>query len=143
MAVAVPELPAPEPEPPDAFTAERLMVGIRDACIRLDPDNAAAYRAMQPEHVREAVRLSTRLLLAHREYQRVYRITGRGRRQHANAIYRLLDVQPIPYTVVAAAWALLPTALLDPPEPDPSRRSPLRTDKGRGAGGEPTPEPGD
>jgi hypothetical protein len=129
------------PEPPDAFTAERLMAGIRDAAVRFDPDNAASYRAMGPEHVREAVRLSTRLLLAHREYQRRFRITRRGRRQHAQTIYRYLDVLPIQYTVVSAAWALLATAVLDPPEPDPSQRSPLRTDNGRGAGGETTPQP--
>lgn len=122
--------PEPHPEPEDVFTADELMEVIRSACTHIDPDNAEAYRQMGPEHVREAVRISTRLLIAHREYQRVHRITRRGRRKHAEAIYRLLDVVPIPYTVVAEAWALLPTAILDPPEPDPSCRSPLRTENG-------------
>jgi hypothetical protein len=121
------ETPAPEPEPAETFTAEELLDVIRDACVYLDPTNASAYRRMGAEHVREAVRLNSRLLGAHREYQRVYRIARRGRRKHANAIYRLLDVAPMPYTVVAEAWALLPTAILDAPEPNPSRRSPLRT----------------
>jgi hypothetical protein len=45
-------------------------------------------------------------------------------------MYRLLDVVPVPYIVVAAAWSLLPAALLDARDPDPSRRSPLRTANG-------------
>lgn len=112
------------------YTAAELLAIIRDACIHVDPKNASAYRAMTAEHVREAVRVNARLLEAHREYQRTHRITQRGRRKHANAIYRHLDVVPTPYLVVAEAWALLPAALLDAPEPDPSRRSPLRTANG-------------
>ena len=122
------ETSAPEPElAADTFTAAELLDIIRDACAHLDPKNAAAYSSMNASHVREAVRLNARLLEAHREYQRVYRITRRGRREHANAIYRHLDVAPTPYTVVAFAWALLPATILDAPIPDPSRRSPLRT----------------
>jgi hypothetical protein len=121
------EASAPEPEPVETFTAEQLMGVIRSACIHIDPDNDEAYHRMGAEHVREAVRLNARLLEAHREYQRVYRISRRGRREHANAIYRHLDVVPIPYTVVALAWSLLPATILDAPEPDPSRHSPLRT----------------
>ena len=128
------ETPAPEATPAEAFTAAEMLDILRDACVRFDPVNAAAYRTIGAEHVREAVRLNARLLEAHREYQRVHRSTKRGRRAHANAIYRLLDVVPIPYTVVAFAWSLLPTALLDPPESDPSSRSPLRTENGHGAG---------
>ena len=116
-----------EPEPSETFTAEELLDVIRDACVHFDPKNADAYRRMGAEHVREAVRMNARLLQAHREYQRVYRINRRGRREHANAIYRHLDVVPIPYTVVALAWSLLPATILDAPEPDPAHRSPLRT----------------
>jgi hypothetical protein len=115
-----------EPEPSEIFTAEELLDVIRDACVHFDPKNAEAYRRMDASHVREAVRINSRLLQAHREYQRVYRITRRGRRKHAAAMYRLLDVVPIPYTVVAMAWCLLPAALLAAPDPDPSHRSPLR-----------------
>jgi hypothetical protein len=134
---------APEPEPVDSFTPQFLLEVIRDACVRLDPAHAEAYRSMGADHVREAVRINTRLLYAHREYQRRYRIARRGRRQHAQSIYRYLDVVPQPYLVVAAAWSLLPTALLNPPEPDPSRRSPLRTDHGHGAGAGVIPDTGD
>jgi hypothetical protein len=123
------ETPAPEPEPVETFTAAELLEIILDACVHLDPKNAEAYRRMGAEHVREAVRINARLLEGHREYQRVHRITRRGRRKHA-AMYRLLDVVPVPYIVVAAAWSLLPAALLDARDPDPSRRSPLRTANG-------------
>jgi hypothetical protein len=116
-----------EPEPVATFTAAELLEIVRSTCIHLDPTNAEAYELMRAEHVREAVRLNARLLKAHREYQRRHRITRRGRREHANAIYRHLDIVPIPYTVVAMAWSLLPATILDAPEPDPSRRSPLRT----------------
>jgi len=118
---------ASSPEPSETFTPDDLLELIRHACIYIDPNNAEAYRHMGAEHVREAVRLNARLLQIHREYQRVYRINRRGRRKHAAAMYRLLDVVPIPYTVVAQAYALLPATILDAPEPDPSRRSPLRT----------------
>jgi len=123
------ETPAPEAEPVETFTAAELLEIILDACVHLDPKNAEAYRRMGAEHVREAVRINARLLEGHREYQRVHRITRRGRRKHA-AMYRLLDVVPVPYIVVAAAWSLLPAALLDARDPDPSRRSPLRTANG-------------
>ena len=121
---------SPEPEPSETFTAAELLDVLREACVHLDPTNAGAYRRMGAEHVREAVRVHARLLDAHREYQRVSRLTRRGRSAHAAAIYRLLDVVPIPYTVVAVAWSLLPSALLDAPDPDPSHRSPLRTATG-------------
>ena len=124
------ETPALEPEPVETFTAAELLEIILDACVHLDPKNAEAYRRMGAEHVREAVRINARLLEGHREYQRVHRITRRGRRKHAAAMYRLLDVVPVPYIVVAAAWSLLPAALLDARDPDPSRRSPLRTANG-------------
>ena len=97
------EASAPEPAP-ETFTADELLSIIRKACIHRDPDNAAAYRQMEAAHVREAVRLSTRLLDLHREYVRVFHITRRGRRRHAEAIYRLLDVAYPPYLVVAATW---------------------------------------
>ena len=119
-----------EPEPDDTFTADELMGIIRAACINADPRNAEAYRRIGPEHVREAVRINARLLEAHREYSRVHRVTRRGRRKHADDIYRWLDVVPGAYLVVAQAWALLPATILDAPEPDPSRRSPLRTAHG-------------
>jgi hypothetical protein len=121
------ETSALDPEPVETFTAAELLEIIREACVHLDPTNARVYHRMGAEHIREAVRINARLLEAHREYQRVHRIARRGRRKHAAAMYRLLDVAPIPYTVVAAAWSLLPAAILDAPEPDPSRRSPLRT----------------
>jgi hypothetical protein len=121
------ETSASAPEPAETFTVDELLEVIRSTCVHIDPNNAEAYRRMGAEHVREAVRLNARLLQAHREYQRVYRIARRGRREHANAIYRHLDVAPIPYTVVALAWSLLPATILDAPEPDPSHRSPLRT----------------
>jgi hypothetical protein len=127
------ETSALEPEPSEAFTAAELLEIVRDACVHLDPRNAAAYACMDAAHVRAAVRINGQLLEAHREYQRVHRITRRGRRKHAAAMYQLLDVVPIPYTVVAAAWSLLPAAILDAPEPNPSRRSPLRTAHGDGA----------
>jgi hypothetical protein len=145
MSVTLPErtLPTeaspPEPEPEDAFTAEEVLDVLRNGCVRIDPANAAAYRAMDASDVRAAVRLNARLLDAHREYQRVYRITRRGRRKHADAIYYDLDIAPRPYLVVALAWCLLFTAYLNPPEPDPSRRSPLRDDHGHGAGTGVTP----
>jgi hypothetical protein len=128
--VATAETAALDPEPADTFAADELLDIIREACVHLDPPNAAAYRRMDASHVREAVRLNARLLKAHREYVRTHRITRRGRRQHANAIYRLLDVAYPPYLVVAETWALLPATILDAPEPDPTRRSPLRTANG-------------
>ena len=113
------ETPAPEPEPVETFTAAELLEINLDACVHLDPKNAEAYRRMGAEHVREAVRINARLLEGHREYQHVHRITRRGRRKHAAAMYRLLDVVPVPYIVVAAAWSLLPAALLDARAPGP------------------------
>jgi hypothetical protein len=89
------ETPAPEPEPVETFTAAELLEIILDACVHLDPKNAEAYRRMGVEHVREAVRINARLLEGHREYQRVHRITRQGRRKHAAAMYRLLDVMPV------------------------------------------------
>jgi hypothetical protein len=113
--------------PADTFTADEILEVIREACIHLDPRNSVAYRSMNASHIREAVRANARLLEAHQEYVRTSRITRRGRRKHADTIYRLLDLVPPPYLVVAMAWSLLPATILDAPEPDPSRRSPLRT----------------
>ena len=123
------ELPEPELAPVEAFTAEDVLEAIRETCIFLDPEHARAYRGMDASHVRAAVRFNGRLLEAHREYQRVYRVTRRGRREHARALHRHLDIIPLHYTVIAQAWALLPATILDAldPVPDPSRRSPLRT----------------
>jgi hypothetical protein len=124
---SIAEASAPDPEPATTFTPGELLEIIRSTCLHLDPENAEAYWQMDASHVRQAVRFNSRLLTAHREYQRAYRINRRGRREHANAIYRHLDIVPIPYTVVAMAWSLLPATILDAPEPDASHRSPLRT----------------
>ena len=120
------ETPVPEPESIAGITAAELLEVVRSSCMREDPRNSLAYAQMDASHVREAARLTTRLLEAHAEYARVHAITGRGRRKHAAEVHRWLDVVPRPYLVVAQAWALLPAALLDAPEPDPSQRSPLR-----------------
>ena len=105
--------PVSEPEPSDDFTAAEPLDLVRSTCGHIDPENAEAYRHLDAEQVRRAVRFNSRLLEAHREYQRIYHISRRGRRKHARAIYRHLDVVPQRYSVIASAWALLPTTLLD------------------------------
>jgi hypothetical protein len=141
MSAATTERPRADtnaPEPAPTFTADELLNVIRRACIRRDPQNAETFMLMDASHIREASRINSYLLDLHEEYQRTHRITQRGRRAHARAIYRVLDVVPRPYLIVAEVWSLLPAAILGAPEPDPTVRSPLRTDHGPGADGEAT-----
>jgi hypothetical protein len=126
MIAATPEAPAtdelPEtvgaastpPPAPVAYAPAEVIAALRTTACRIDPAHCHLYREMDTDRMHQAIRVSTLLMQRHLTYRRHFR-PGRGRREHAAEMHRLVDAVNVVDLTMGVAWALA-VGLMFPPE---------------------------